>query len=163
VYGGVVALCHVLSFALHSLCVSSHMTNIRNFVELVFHRLFITDLVMSWHYYLGTVSSCLPVAVTERPKAWTVFARWDAVIVGLNRTFGLDVLCVYVFSLCLVCVCAVLCLGRADDSSKKSYRSWIDQETEKSRISENVGASSSRNPKGLHGLYGDNFTFTFIN
>jgi hypothetical protein len=28
-----------------------------------------------------------------------------------------------------------------------------------SRMSENVGASTSRNPKGLHGLYGDNFTF----
>jgi hypothetical protein len=27
------------------------------------------------------------------------------------------------------------------------------------RMSENVGASISRNPKGLHGLYGDNFTF----
>jgi hypothetical protein len=27
-----------------------------------------------------------------------------------------------------------------------------------SRMSENVGASTSRNPKGLHGLYGDNFT-----
>jgi hypothetical protein len=26
------------------------------------------------------------------------------------------------------------------------------------RMSENVGASTSRNPKGLHGLYGDNFT-----
>jgi hypothetical protein len=26
----------------------------------------------------------------------------------------------------------------------------------------NVGASTSRNPKGLHGLYRDNFTFTFI-
>jgi hypothetical protein len=30
-------------------------------------------------------------------------------------------------------------------------------------MSENVGASTSRNPKGLHGLYGDNFiSFTFI-
>jgi hypothetical protein len=29
-----------------------------------------------------------------------------------------------------------------------------------SRICENVGASTSRNPKGLHGLYRDNFTFT---
>jgi hypothetical protein len=29
-----------------------------------------------------------------------------------------------------------------------------------SRISENVGASTSRNPKGLHFLYRDNFTFT---
>jgi hypothetical protein len=27
-------------------------------------------------------------------------------------------------------------------------------------MSENVGASTSRNPKGLRGLYGDNFTFT---
>jgi hypothetical protein len=30
-----------------------------------------------------------------------------------------------------------------------------------SRMSENVGASASRNPKGLHGLYMDNFTCTF--
>jgi hypothetical protein len=29
-----------------------------------------------------------------------------------------------------------------------------------SRMSENVGASTSRNPKGLHGLYKDTFTFT---
>jgi hypothetical protein len=28
-----------------------------------------------------------------------------------------------------------------------------------SRMSEKVGASTSRNPKGLHGLYRDNFTF----
>jgi hypothetical protein len=28
---------------------------------------------------------------------------------------------------------------------------------------ENVGASTSRNPKGLHGLYRDNFTFTRVN
>jgi hypothetical protein len=27
------------------------------------------------------------------------------------------------------------------------------------RLSENVGASTSRNPKGLHGLYRDNFAF----
>jgi hypothetical protein len=26
---------------------------------------------------------------------------------------------------------------------------------------ENVGASTSRNPKGLHGLYGDNFTLPY--
>jgi hypothetical protein len=30
-----------------------------------------------------------------------------------------------------------------------------------SRMSENVGASTSRNPKDLHGLYRDNFTFIF--
>jgi hypothetical protein len=29
-----------------------------------------------------------------------------------------------------------------------------------SRMSENVGASTSRNPKGLHGLYRDNFTLS---
>jgi hypothetical protein len=28
-------------------------------------------------------------------------------------------------------------------------------------MSKNVGASNSRNPKGLHGLYRDKFTFTF--
>jgi hypothetical protein len=28
-------------------------------------------------------------------------------------------------------------------------------------MSENVEASASRNPKDLHGLYRDNFTFTF--
>jgi hypothetical protein len=28
------------------------------------------------------------------------------------------------------------------------------------RMSENVRASTSRNPKALHGLYRDNFTFT---
>jgi hypothetical protein len=30
-----------------------------------------------------------------------------------------------------------------------------------SRMPENVGASTSRNPKGLHGLYRDNFTYYF--
>jgi hypothetical protein len=29
-------------------------------------------------------------------------------------------------------------------------------------MSENVRASTSRKPKGLHGLYRDNFNFTFI-
>jgi hypothetical protein len=31
-----------------------------------------------------------------------------------------------------------------------------------SRMSENVGASTSRNPKGLHGLYADNFTLPYL-
>jgi hypothetical protein len=31
-----------------------------------------------------------------------------------------------------------------------------------SRMSENVGASTFRNPKGLHGLYGDNFTLPYL-
>jgi hypothetical protein len=29
-------------------------------------------------------------------------------------------------------------------------------------MSENVGALNSRNPKGLPGLYRDNFTFTYL-
>jgi hypothetical protein len=33
----------------------------------------------------------------------TVVARSDAVIVGSNPTQGMDVLCVYVFILCLCC------------------------------------------------------------
>jgi hypothetical protein len=31
-----------------------------------------------------------------------------------------------------------------------------------SRMSENVGVSISHNPKGLHGLYKDSFTFTLL-
>jgi hypothetical protein len=38
-----------------------------------------------------------PVAVAERSKAWTVFARSGAGVVGLNPTQGMDVSCVYVF------------------------------------------------------------------
>jgi hypothetical protein len=30
-------------------------------------------------------------------------------------------------------------------------------------MAENVGASTSRNPKGLHGLYRDKFTFIAVN
>jgi hypothetical protein len=30
-------------------------------------------------------------------------------------------------------------------------------------MSENMGASTSRNPKDLHGLYRDNFAFTYMN
>jgi hypothetical protein len=30
-----------------------------------------------------------------------------------------------------------------------------------SRMSENVGASTAHNPKGLHGLYRDNFTLPY--
>jgi hypothetical protein len=46
------------------------------------------------------------VTVAARSKAWTVFARSDAGIVGSNLTQGMDV-CVRLF-----CVCVVLCLGR---------------------------------------------------
>jgi hypothetical protein len=45
-----------------------------------------------------------PVTVAERSKAYTVFARWEAGIMGSNPTQGMDVWC-----LC-VCVCVFLCL-----------------------------------------------------
>jgi hypothetical protein len=47
----------------------------------------------------------LPVTVAARSKAWTVFARSNAAIVGSNPTWGMDV-CVRLF-----CVCVVLCVG----------------------------------------------------
>jgi hypothetical protein len=43
--------------------------------------------------------------VAARPKAWTVFARSNAGIVGSNPTQRMDV-CVRLF-----CVCVILCVG----------------------------------------------------
>jgi hypothetical protein len=45
----------------------------------------------------------MPITVTERSNACTVFARSVAGIVGSNPTQAMDVLCVYVFMLCLCC------------------------------------------------------------
>jgi hypothetical protein len=58
----------------------------------------------------GYIVTCIPVAagqVAERSKAWTVFVRLDAVIVGSNSASGMDVWCVRLF-----CVCVVLCVDR---------------------------------------------------
>jgi hypothetical protein len=49
----------------------------------------------------------VPVTVAARPRAWTVFARSDAVIVGSNPTQGMDV----GVWMRLFCVCVVLCIG----------------------------------------------------
>jgi hypothetical protein len=46
-----------------------------------------------------------PITVASRSKAWTIFARSNAAIVGSNPTQGMDV-CVRLF-----CVCVVLCVG----------------------------------------------------
>jgi hypothetical protein len=46
-----------------------------------------------------------PITVAARSKAWTVFARWNAGIVGSNPNQSMDV-CVHLFS-----VCIVLCVG----------------------------------------------------
>jgi hypothetical protein len=48
-----------------------------------------------------------PITVAARSKAWTVFARSDAGIVGSNPTQDMDVWCV----MRLFCVCVVLYLG----------------------------------------------------
>jgi hypothetical protein len=53
------------------------------------------------------INEKLPVTVAERSKALTVFARSEAGIVGSNPTKGM-----YVWCMCLFCVCVVLCLGR---------------------------------------------------
>jgi hypothetical protein len=45
-------------------------------------------------------------------------------------------------------------------SNKRPARRADNLATIYERMSKNVGASTSRNPKGLHGLYRDNFTFT---
>jgi hypothetical protein len=46
-----------------------------------------------------------PITVAARSKAWTVFARSNAGIVGSNPTSGMDI------CLGLFCICIVLCVG----------------------------------------------------
>jgi hypothetical protein len=61
--------------------------------------------------------------VAAQPKAWTVFARSNAGIVGSNTPRGMDI-CVSLF-----CVCVVLCIGRGLvtgwSPSKEAYRLCI--------------------------------------
>jgi hypothetical protein len=44
----------------------------------------------------------VPATGAARSKAWTVFARSDAGIVGSNPTQGMDVWCVYACILCML-------------------------------------------------------------
>jgi hypothetical protein len=60
----------------------------------------------------------MSITVGARSKAWTVFARSNAEIVGSNPSRGMDV-CLSAFILCL---CYVAALRRADHSSNESYR-----------------------------------------
>jgi hypothetical protein len=59
--------------------------------------------------------------VAAQCKAWTVFARSKAGIVGSNPTQGMDV-CVCVYSVFVLFFVQVAALRRADHSSKESYR-----------------------------------------
>jgi hypothetical protein len=61
----------------------------------------------------------MPVTVTVRSKAYTVFARPEAGIVGSNPIQGMDVW--YVCAFFYVCV-QVEALWRADHPPKESYR-----------------------------------------
>jgi hypothetical protein len=63
-----------------------------------------SDLVYQSHSILG-LFTLPPISVTVRSKAWTVFARSNAGIVGSNPTQGMDV---YER---LFCFCFVLCVG----------------------------------------------------
>jgi hypothetical protein len=51
-------------------------------------------------FYFSPTSPILqPISVLMRSEAWTVFARYDAVVVGYTTTRGTDV-CVSLFTLC---------------------------------------------------------------
>jgi hypothetical protein len=54
---------------------------------------------------LTAYKTYMPITVAARSKAWNVFARWNAEIVGSNATRRMDA---YVR---LFCVCFVVCVG----------------------------------------------------
>jgi hypothetical protein len=60
-------------------------------------------VVIGWFYAI--YGRHIPITVAARSKAWTVFARSNAGIVGSNPNQGMDV-CVRLF-----CVWFVLCVG----------------------------------------------------
>jgi hypothetical protein len=63
-----------------------------------------------------------PLTATEPSKAWTVFARSDALIVGSNPASGINVWCVYIYSVFVLFCVWVEALRRTDPPSKESYR-----------------------------------------
>jgi hypothetical protein len=69
------------------------------------HRATTGEDTADWKYLISAAVNCKPITLATQFKAWTVFARSDTGIVGSKPTWGMDV-CV-----CLLCVCAVLCVG----------------------------------------------------
>jgi hypothetical protein len=65
----------------------------------------LAESACSLQQHYNVITNKLPIAVAARSKAWTVFARSDAVIVGSNPTQGMYV-CVRLFY-----VCVILCVG----------------------------------------------------
>jgi hypothetical protein len=64
----------------------------------------------------------MPITVAARSKAWTVFARSNAGIVGSNPTQGMDVCIVCVYSLFVLFYVKVEAFRRADPPSKEYYQ-----------------------------------------
>jgi hypothetical protein len=71
----------------------------------------------------GDSFNLLPITVAAWSKAWTVFVRPNAGIVGSDPTWSMDV-CVRLFCFCIV-LCVGSGLGRPDPPSKESYRLCI--------------------------------------
>jgi hypothetical protein len=67
------------------------------------------------------IAKHMQITVATWCKAWTVFARSNAGIVGSNPTQGMDV-CVCVYSAFVLSCVLVAALRRTDHSSKESYR-----------------------------------------
>jgi hypothetical protein len=78
-----------------------------------------TGSTITSHEYTLAVGYQYPIMVAARSKAWTVFARSEAGIVGSNPTQGMDV-CVRLYRV-LSCV-QVAALRRADPPSKEPNR-----------------------------------------
>jgi hypothetical protein len=79
-----------------------HFVHHKSHMTWAIARPFIRKLLDS---ILNMLSAFVPVTVAARSKAWTVFARSNAGIVGSNPTQGTNV-CVRLF-----CVCVVQCVG----------------------------------------------------
>jgi hypothetical protein len=69
----------------------------------------------------GAIPS-LPITVTARSEAWTLFSRSNAGIMGSNPNQGMDVCILCVYSVFLLFCVQVAALRRADHSSRESYR-----------------------------------------
>jgi hypothetical protein len=93
----------------------------RSFVRTTSILYFTYAWVLKCNYIHLFIYSWQPVKIAAQSKAWTVFARSDARIVGSNHIQGMDVWCMYAFMLSCAYVAA---LRRADHSSKESYRLW---------------------------------------
>jgi hypothetical protein len=71
--------------------------------------------------FVVDISTAIPITVVARFKAWTVFSRSNAGIVGSNPTHGMDICIVCIYSVFVLFCVSVEALRLVDLSSKKSY------------------------------------------